>query len=333
MKTIDGGLHWETISPDLTGSTQPRGDNKSEGRPPIENAKQRDTASCSPSRHRRSESQFDLGWQRHGLIHLTRDGGKTWKDVTPPRSQRLEQNLVDRGFALSIPPSPMPPWIAAASTISTPYLYRTRDYGATWQLITNGIAAPAFLRAIREDPENKGSALRRNRVRRIRFVSTTAITGNRCSSICRSLPFAISRFTATIWSSPRTAVPSGFLTTSRHLRQVSERGKGQTRSGFIVQRRHTRIDNDFSPGTPLPPEEPTAENPPSGAMIDYFLKSAGKQRRSWRFSMRNRNLVRKFSSEDQMPEKHPPLPIAERWFPKPEVLREQSRDASLRLES
>jgi hypothetical protein len=80
-----------------------------------------------------------------------------------------------------------------------------------------------------------------------------------------------------------------------------------------------RIDNDSFPGTPLPPEEPTAENPPSGAVIDYFLKSAGSSVTLELFDAQN-HLVRKFSSEDKHPEKHPPLPIAEWWFPKPESL-------------
>jgi hypothetical protein len=85
-----------------------------------------------------------------------------------------------------------------------------------------------------------------------------------------------------------------------------------------------RIDNDFFTGTPLPPEEPTAENPPNGAMIDYFLPSPASAVRLEVFDAQQ-NLVRKFSSEDhssgdQRTAKHPPLPVAERWFPKPEVL-------------
>ena len=81
-----------------------------------------------------------------------------------------------------------------------------------------------------------------------------------------------------------------------------------------------RIDNDSFLGTPLPPEEPTAENPPGGAMIDYFLKSSASTSR-WRFSMHNRISCADSLRKRNVPEKHPPLPIAERWFPKPEALR------------
>jgi hypothetical protein len=90
-----------------------------------------------------------------------------------------------------------------------------------------------------------------------------------------------------------------------------------------------RVDNDSFSGTPLPPEEPTAENPPSGAMIDYFLPSAVSSIRLEIFDAQH-TLVRMFSSKDGSSEdgsaqgqetwKHQPLPVAERWFPKPEVL-------------
>jgi hypothetical protein len=81
----------------------------------------------------------------------------------------------------------------------------------------------------------------------------------------------------------------------------------------------TRVDNDDFAGTPLPPEEPTAENPPNGAMIDYFLKSPASKVTLEVFDARQK-LVRRFSSEGRTITKHPSLPVAERWFPTPEIL-------------
>jgi hypothetical protein len=112
------------------------------------------------------------------------------------------------------------------------------------------------------------------------------------------------------------------------LRQATEARRA---SGPWLYRPATavRIDNDSFTGTPLPPEEPTAENPPSGAMIDYFLQTPASSVRLEVFDAQQ-NLVRKFSSDDLSSEghssqgqgtwKHQPLPVAERWFPKPEVL-------------
>jgi hypothetical protein len=84
-----------------------------------------------------------------------------------------------------------------------------------------------------------------------------------------------------------------------------------------------RIDNDFFVGTPLPPEEPTAENPPAGATIDYFLKNPAASVKLEIFDAQQ-NLVRRFSSEESSVAKHASLPVAERWFPKPEALEKTS---------
>ena len=128
MKTVDGGLHWETISPDLTGSAQQPGD-KAQGPTTVENAKQRGYGvvfTIAPSPLNR-----DLIWAGSdtGLIHLTRDGGKTWKDVTP-------KGLTDWSKISLIEASRFDPAVAYAAVDRsrlddrTPYLYRTRDYGS-----------------------------------------------------------------------------------------------------------------------------------------------------------------------------------------------------------
>jgi hypothetical protein len=110
------------------------------------------------------------------------------------------------------------------------------------------------------------------------------------------------------------------------LRQAADARKAD---GFWFYRPATavRVDNDFFSGTPLPPEETTAENPPSGAMIDYFLTSAASNVTLEIFDGQ-RKLVGKFSSDvksdvksnGKHSEKQPSLPIAERWLPKPQVL-------------
>ena len=157
MKTVDGGLHWETISPDLTGATvgHEAKDKKAPDPPTIEEAKRAGygvvfTIAPSPLNRNLIWAGSDTG-----LIHLTRDGGKNWKDVTP-------QGLSDWSKISLIEASHFDPAVAYAAVDrgrlddQTPYIYRTRDYGATWQLVTNGIAAPAFLRAVREDPQSRG---------------------------------------------------------------------------------------------------------------------------------------------------------------------------------
>lgn len=317
MKTVDGGLHWLTISPDLTGSTQPPGDSKTQGPPTIENAKQRGYGvvfTIAPS-----ALNPDLIWAGSdtGLIHLTRDGGKTWKDVTP-------QNLSAWSKISFIEASHFDPAVAYAAVDrsrlddQTPYLYRTRDYGTTWQLITNGLAAPAFARGIREDTEKKELLFAGTEL----GVYVSFDAGDHWQSLQLNLPVTSVR-DLTIHGDDLVIATHGrsfwILDNIAPLRQESEAAKA-TAFWLYHPAPVFRIDNDSFPGTPLPPEEPTAENPPAGAMIDYFLKSPATNITLEIFDAQQ-NLVRKFSSEDKHTEKHPPLPVAERWFPKPEVVQ------------
>jgi len=316
MRTVDGGLHWETISPDLTGSTVGSEDKKPQTAPTVENARQRGfgvVSSIAPSALDRN-----LIWAGSdtGLIHVTRDGGQTWKDVTPPRvSEWSEISLIEA--------SRFDPGVAYAAVDrsrlddQTPYIYRTRDYGATWQTVTDGISSPAFLRAIREDPQSKG----------LLFVGTelgvyvSFDDGEHWQSLQLNLPVSSVR-DLTIHGDDLVIATHGrsfwILDNITPLRQTVDARKADA-AWLYHPAAAIRVDNDDFVGTPLPPEEPTAENPPNGAMIDYFLKSPASKVALEVFDAQHK-LVRKFSSEDGGATKHTSLPVAERWFPKPEIL-------------
>ena len=315
MKTVDGGLHWQTVSPDLTGSTQKPGD-KAEGAATNENAVQRGYGvvfTIAPSALNR-----DTIWAGSdtGLIHLTRDGGKTWKDVTPA-------GLTAWSKISFIEASHFDPAVAYAAVDRSrlddqiPYLYRTRNYGATWQLITNGIAANAFLRGIREDTETKGLLFAGTEL----GVYVSFDDGGDWQSLQLNLPVTSVR-DLTIHGADLVAATHGrsfwILDDITPLRDALDAEK---ENAFLLYHPAAafRIDDDLFAGTPLPPEEPTAENPPAGAIIDYFLKSSASTVVLEIFDAQQK-LVHKFSSEDKHPENHPLIPIAERWFPKPEVL-------------
>ena len=320
MKTADGGLHWEKISPDLTGSIRREGDKKPEGPPTVENSKERGYGvvfSIAPS-----TLNGDLIWAGSdtGLIHLTRDGGKTWKDVTP-------KGLSDWGKISLIEASHFDPAEAYAAVDrhrlddQKPYLYRTRDYGETWQLITDGMSAPSFLRAVREDPQMKGLLYAGTEL----GVYLSFDDGDHWQSLQLNLP-ATSVQDRVIHGDDLVIGTHGrsfwILDDMTPLRQAKEAAEA---AGAYLYRPETafRVDNDSYPGTPLPPEEPTAENPPNGAIIDYYLKSAADHVKIEVFDQMQK-LVTSFSSDERNEPRHRLVPIAERWFPKPQVVERAS---------
>jgi photosystem II stability/assembly factor-like uncharacterized protein len=316
LKTLDGGLHWETISPDLTGSTAVSRENKPSGAPTVENAKQRGfgvVATIAPS-----PINGKLIWAGSdtGLIQLTRDGGKSWRNITP-------EGLGDWSEISLIEASHFDPAVAYAAVDrsrvddQTPLLYRTRDYGATWQPITEGISAPAFLRAIREDPQSRGLLFAGTEF----GIYVSFDDGDHWQSLQLNLPVSSVR-DLTIHGDDLVIATHGrsfwILDNITPLRQTSDARKSKT--AFLYHPAAAiRVDNDDFVGTPLPPEEPTAQNPPNGATIDYFVKSPASSV-TLEFFDAQHNLVRRFSSEDQNSGKHSSIPVAERWFPKPEIL-------------
>ena len=327
MKTVDGGLHWQTISPDLTGaapkSAANKGVTKADAKPEPatnENAMQRGYGvvfTIAPSPLNR-----DLIWAGSdtGLIHVTRDGGKNWKNVTPP-------GLSTWSKISFIEASHFDPAAAYAAVDRSrlddraPHLYRTRDYGVTWQPITNGIAPDAFLRAIRQDEAAESRTLLFAGTESGVYVSFD--DGDHWQSLQLNLPSTSVR-DLVIHGEDLVIATHGrsfwILDNITPLRQAAEAAKADSPWLYHPAPAY-RIDNNSFPGTPIPPEEPIAENPPSGATIDYLIKTQASNVTLEIFDAQKK-LVRKFSSADKEETRHTEsLPIAERWFPKPQSLQ------------
>jgi hypothetical protein len=315
MKTLDGGLHWETISPDLTGSTRREGDKKPEGPATVNNAKER--GYCVVYTIAPSALNGDLIWAGSdtGLIHVTRDGGKTWTNVTP-------KGLADWSKISLIEASHFDAAEAYAAVDRhrlddrQPYLYRTRDYGATWQEIRNGISEPSFLRVVREDPQVRGLLYAATEF----GVYVSFDDGDHWQPLQLNLPvtavhdLVVHGDDLVIATHGRSFWIMDDITPLRQTSAAIKAGASWLfRPGTAV-----RVDNDTFPGSPLPPEEPTAENPPNGAVIDYYIKSTADQVRLEIFDSKQ-TLVRSFVAKHEEV-KHPPMAIAERWFPKSEAL-------------
>ena len=152
--TENEGQSWEIISPDLTRNVPEK--LKSSGGP-ITQDNTGVEYYCTLFAGGESNLKSGLIWvgSDDGLIHLTKDGGKTWTNVTP-------KNMPEWMMINSIDPSPFDPGTCyvAGTKYKTgdfkPYLYRTENYGMTWELITNNIKNENFTRVLRADPARKG---------------------------------------------------------------------------------------------------------------------------------------------------------------------------------
>ncbi|MEO7085093.1 MAG: hypothetical protein ABI442_03180 [Gemmatimonadaceae bacterium] len=152
-RSRDGGVHWETISPDLTA--KPACCQGGSGGPITRDVTGEEFYSTL---YAISESKLEPGviWvgSNDGPFHVTRDNGKTWKDITP-------KDLPTGGRVAFIETSPHRKGSAYYAVYRyllgdfEPYIYRTEDYGATWKRLTdgkNGIPADWPTRVVREDP-------------------------------------------------------------------------------------------------------------------------------------------------------------------------------------
>ena len=156
-KTINDGLIWETISPDLTAFEADK--QMASGSPITRDITGEEYYSTLYS-IRESKLVKGLIWtgSNDGVISLTKDGGKTWNNITP-------SNLPKGGRVESIEPSQFNPakaYIAVDRHLlgdSKPYLFKTTNYGESWELISkndNGIPTDFTSRVLREDPVREG---------------------------------------------------------------------------------------------------------------------------------------------------------------------------------
>ncbi len=157
-RSADGGFNWEIISPDLTTNNPEYLDLIPGG--PIQHDATGVEVYCSIFSFTESPHQAGELWtgSDDGLIHISRDNGKSWKNITPA-------DMPLDGTVNSIDISPFSPGAAYVAVYKyrradfAPYIFKTKNYGESWSLLTNsdnGIPADHFVRVVREDPGREG---------------------------------------------------------------------------------------------------------------------------------------------------------------------------------
>ena len=315
-RTVNGGQSWTQVSGDLT--------RKSSELPPTVGKYRTEAASAESPRgviYTIAPSPLRLGriWvgTDDGLIHTTTDGGRTWKDVTPAglkpwaKVSIMDASHVDELTAY-----------AAIDTMRLddlrPHIYRTHDGGKTWTHITNGIPDGGIVRVVREDPKRKGLLFAGTE----QAVYVSFDDGDHWRSLRLNMP-ATSVRDLVVKDDDLVVGTHGrgfwILDDITPLRQISEHVLAADAHLFRPQNAW-RLRWNQNSDTPLPPDEPAGQNPPEGAIINYYLKNPATEPITLEILNGAGKLVRRYASDDV-----PEAPIEGRnipdyWIRPPQML-------------
>ncbi len=309
VKTADGGKTWDTISPDLSRETYDV---------PASVASYGDAAKQQATRrgvvYSLGPSPVDVNvlWAGtdDGLIQLTSDGGKSWKNVTPPAMRpwdkvaQLDGSHFDARSAY-----------AAVNSLRLddlrPHIYRTHDNGATWKEIVRGLPNGP-INVVREDPVRRGLLFAGSEL----AVYVSFNDGDDWQPLRLNMP-ATSIRDLVIHDEDLVVGTHGrgfwILDDITPLREMSA-AITSADAHLFAPRPTIRFPRDTNTDTPLPPEEPAGKNPPDGAILYYYLKSAASGPVTLDVLDAGSTVVAHFSSEDKAPAPDPQLNVPTYWL-------------------
>lgn len=311
--TTDGGATWKTISPDL--ALRPEAERGNPPRPPgVRDAIV--SLALSPV----APGTIWVG-SNNGLIHLTRDEGKTWTNVsiasipTPARANvsGIEASPFDAGTA----------YVAIEALRlgdHRPHLFRTRDFGVTWTEINEGLpvdeVSGSITRVIRADPKRRGLLFAGTES----GVRVSFDDGDHWQSLKLDMPdtpcwdlaikdndLIVGTYGRGIWVLDNYAL----------LRQLTS-GMETARARLFAPSDAVRVRRNVGDDTPLPPEIPHALNPPDGVVVDYWLGAKPSGEITLEVLDAAGRVVRHLSSAPIPPlPEIPRIPFPEYWLARP----------------
>jgi photosystem II stability/assembly factor-like uncharacterized protein len=294
FKTLNGGETWTVISPDLT---RPSYDLPATLGPfaalDPEKGKHRGVIyTIAPSFRR-----VNLIWAGtdDGLIWVTHTGGRTWKNVSPPALTPWSKVSIMEASHFDT--------LAAYAAVNrfrlddvAPHIYRTKDGGKTWNETVEGIPSNEVVNVVREDLVRRGLLFAGTE----RTVYVSFDDGDHWQSLRQNLPpssmrdlqvhendLVVGTHGRSIW----------ILDGITPLRQLAAAARATTAHLFRPAPAY-RVRWNLNTDTPLPPDEPAGENPPDGAILDYYLPAAAAGPVTLEVLDARGRLVRRFSSAD-----------------------------------
>jgi len=312
FKTTTGGDTWEQISPDLTRETYDIPESVG-----IFNTPDLKTMARRGVVYTVAPSYQDINtiWAGtdDGLIHITKDGGKHWKNITPStltswsKVSMIDASRFDNNTAY-----------VAVNRIRcddmTPHIYKTTDGGVTWKKIINGLPNEP-INTVREDAVRKGLLFAGSE----NAVYFSLDAGENWQSLRLNMP-ATSIRDLVIKDDDIVIGTHGrsfwILDNITPLRQLKINAQKETT--LYKPQQAIRVRWNMNTDTPLPPEEPAGENPPDGAVIDYYLNN---NEEDVHLDILNEKgtLIRRFSNKDTL-YKIPDVNIPLYWIKPQQIL-------------
>ena len=265
LKTSDGGRTWHEMSPDLTGYVEKEEKEGEKAEPGQEHPPAITSLSPSPVQ----AGEIWVGTTNR-LVQLTRDAGVTWQNVTPPGLAAPTEILYVEASHHDAATAYLT--VGGTRESTPPAVFRTHDYGKTWQKIVNGFPQDEMVRVAREDTKRKGLLYAGTDT----SVFVSWDDGDHWQSLSLNLPptpitdinvhgndLAISTFGRSLW----------IMDDVTPLREF--RPEVASANAYLFPPANgIRVRWDNYQDTPFPPETPAGQNPPDGAIIDYYLKNA-----------------------------------------------------------
>lgn len=298
FKSTNQGQSWTAISPDLTRNDKSK--QKSSGGPitlDITSVEYYDTIFTVAE----SPVKKDMIWvgTDDGLVQLTTDGGQHWGNVTPKEMQEwgiisiVEPSHFDAGTAyIAVDRHKLDDF--------RPMIFRTRDSGKTWIMIANGIPEGSYVRSVREDPKRKGLLFAGTET----GVYFSLDDGGHWQGLKLNLP-AVPIHDLNIHEDDLVAATHGrsfwVLDDITPLRQIDA---ASANTDMILYKPQTALRLHLP--TDIERRGPVGDNPPPGAIIDYYFKTAPKDEVKLEIFDANGKLVRSLSSKEKKEFEQPP---------------------------
>jgi len=315
FKTTNEGQSWEIISPDLT--TNDKEKQKSSGGPIT-----KDNTSveyyCTIFTLAESFHDPNILWvgTDDGLVHITKDGGKNWENITPEVMPKwslismIETSTSDPATAyMAVDRHELDDF--------KPYIYRTTDYGKSWTKIVKGLPQNIFVRAVREDPKRKGLLYAGTET----GVFVTFNDGAHWQSLQLNLP-VVPIHDLVVKEDDIVVATHGrsfwILDDLTPLHQINDEVANSNSFLFRPRDAYRMRGRGF-------PRSNVGQNPPSGSVLYYYLKQKPETEITLEFLDEQGNLIKKFCSKRKEKETEDPS----RRFPGEEVSQSPPAEAGM----